>query len=53
MDHHSPRVKVVSHEGPGLENVDWNFELASVQGFGETYAELLAEKMGARVICSS
>lgn len=39
-------IKVVSHEGPGLKNVDWNFELASVKGFGETHAELLAEKMG-------
>ncbi len=39
-------IKVVSHEGPGLQNVDWNFELASATGFGETHAELLAEKMG-------
>lgn len=39
-------IKVVSHEGPGLNNVDWNFELASAQGFGETHADLLAEKMG-------
>lgn len=39
-------IKVVSHEGPGLQNVDWNFELASAKGFGETHAELLAEKMG-------
>ena len=39
-------IKVVSHEGPGLENVDWNFELASAEGFGEAHAELLAEKMG-------
>lgn len=39
-------IKVVSHEGPGLQNVDWNFEMASATGFGETHAELLAEKMG-------
>jgi len=39
-------IKVVSHEGPGLNNVDWNFELASAEGFGEAHAELLAEKMG-------
>lgn len=39
-------IKVVAHEGPGLENVDWDFELASAQGFGETHAELLAQKMG-------
>jgi simple sugar transport system substrate-binding protein len=39
-------IKVVAHEGPGLNNVDWDFELASAQGFGETHAELLAQKMG-------
>ncbi len=39
-------IKVVAHEGPGLENVDWDFELASAKGFGETHAELLAQKMG-------
>ena len=38
-------IKVVSHEGPGLQNVDWNFELASAQGFGEAHAELLASKI--------
>ncbi|PKP74586.1 MAG: LacI family transcriptional regulator [Alphaproteobacteria bacterium HGW-Alphaproteobacteria-6] len=39
-------IKVLAHEGPGLVNVDWDFELASVQGFGEAHAELLAQKMG-------
>jgi simple sugar transport system substrate-binding protein len=39
-------IKVISHEGPGIENVDWNFEMASADGFGETHADLLAEKMG-------
>src|SRR5580704_17175107 len=39
-------IKVVAHEGPGLNNIDWDFELASVKGFGETHAELLAKKMG-------
>lgn len=41
-------IKVVSHEGPGLKNVDWNFELASASGFGESHAELLAQKMGGK-----
>ncbi|MCB6179337.1 substrate-binding domain-containing protein [Rhodobacter sp. Har01] len=41
-------IKVVAHEGPGLKNVDWDFELASAQGFGETHAKLLAEKMGGK-----
>lgn len=41
-------IKVLSHEGPGLNNVDWDFELASVQGFGEAHAEMLAQKMGGK-----
>ena len=46
-------IKVVAHEGPGLENVDWNFELASADGFGEAHAELLcdvAEKPGSYAV---
>jgi simple sugar transport system substrate-binding protein len=39
-------IRVISHEGPGLQNVDWNFEMASAQGFGESHADLLAEQMG-------
>lgn len=39
-------IKVVAHEGPGLNNVDWNFEMASADGFGEAHAKLLAEKIG-------
>lgn len=39
-------IKVVAHEGPGLNNVDWNFEMASANGFGEAHAKLLAEKIG-------
>ena len=38
----------MAHEGPGLNNVDWDFELASAKGFGETHAELLAQKMGGK-----
>jgi simple sugar transport system substrate-binding protein len=38
-------IKVVAHEGPGLNNVDWNFELASADGFGEAHAQLLCEKV--------
>lgn len=38
-------IKVVAHEGPGLNNVDWNFELASSTGFGEAHAKLLCEKV--------
>ena len=41
-------IKVITHESPDQENVDWNFELASTQGFGEAHAELLADKMGGK-----
>lgn len=41
-------IKVLAHEGPGLTNIDWDFELASVKGFGEAHAELLAQKMGGK-----
>ena len=39
-------IKVVTHESPDQQNVDYNFELASADGFGEAHADLLAEKMG-------
>lgn len=41
-------IKVVSHEGPGIQNKDWDFELASAKGFGESHAEMLAQKMGGK-----
>jgi len=39
-------IIVITHESPDQENVDWNFELASSQGFGEAHAKMLAEAMG-------
>ena len=41
-------IKVITHESPDQKNVDWNFELASANGFGEAHADLLAEKMGGK-----
>ncbi|HIC80272.1 MAG TPA: autoinducer 2 ABC transporter substrate-binding protein [Kiloniellaceae bacterium] len=41
-------TKVITHESPDQKNVDWNFELASANGFGEAHADLLAEKMGGK-----
>ncbi|MCB2127711.1 MAG: substrate-binding domain-containing protein [Rhodobacteraceae bacterium] len=38
-------IKVVVHEGPGIKNKDWDFELASAQGFGEAHAKLLSSKI--------
>jgi simple sugar transport system substrate-binding protein len=39
-------IKVLTHESPDQQNVDWNFELASAQGFGEAYGRQLAEMLG-------
>lgn len=39
-------IVVLAHEGPGIENVDWDFELVSNKGLGEAHAKLLAEEMG-------
>jgi simple sugar transport system substrate-binding protein len=41
-------IKVVVHEGPGVKNKDWDFELASAKGFGEAHAELLAKTVGGK-----
>jgi simple sugar transport system substrate-binding protein len=41
-------IKVIAHEGPGIQNKDWDFELASAKGFGEAHAELLAKSMGGK-----
>lgn len=41
-------IKVVAHEGPGIVNKDWDFEMASAKGFGETHAELFAQKVGGK-----
>jgi simple sugar transport system substrate-binding protein len=41
-------IKVIAHEGPGIKNKDWDFELASAKGFGEAHAELLAKAMGGK-----
>ncbi|WP_062228037.1 substrate-binding domain-containing protein [Aureimonas frigidaquae] len=41
-------IKVIAHESPDQQNVDWDFELASVQGFGDAYGKQLAEVMGGK-----
>lgn len=38
-------IIVLTHESPDQQNVDWDFELASAQGFGEAYGQRLAELM--------
>ncbi len=39
-------IHVLTHESPDQQNVDWDFELASAQGFGEAYGRRLAELLG-------
>ena len=41
-------IKVITHECPGIQNKDWDFELASAKGFGEAHAKLLAKTMGGK-----
>jgi simple sugar transport system substrate-binding protein len=38
-------IKVLVHEGPGIQNKNWDFELASAKGFGEAHAKLMADKI--------
>lgn len=39
-------ILVITHESPEQKNIDWNFEMASSQGFGEAHAKMLAEAIG-------
>src|SRR5690242_4306412 len=41
-------IKVITHESPKQKNVDYDFELASAQGFGEAYAKRLVEALGGK-----
>jgi len=41
-------IIVITHESPSQKGADWDFELASSQGFGEAHAKLLADKMGGK-----
>jgi simple sugar transport system substrate-binding protein len=41
-------IKVITHESPKQQNVDWDFELASAKGFGEAYGKRLGEALGGK-----
>ena len=41
-------IIVLTNESPKQKNKNWDFELASIQGFGEAYAKRLAELMGGK-----
>jgi simple sugar transport system substrate-binding protein len=36
-------IIVIGHEGPDLENVDWDFEMVSEKEFGEAHARMLCD----------
>ena len=46
-------IIVITHESPEQANADWDFEMASAQGYGEAHAKLLAEKMGGNTSLSA
>ena len=39
-------IKVITHESPDQKFNDWNIELTTVAGFGETHMESIAKAMG-------
>ena len=39
-------IKVLSHEGPDQENRDWDFELTTIEAYGQAHMDLLAKEMG-------
>ena len=41
-------IKVITHESPNQKNADYDFELASVKGFGEAYGKSLVEATGGK-----
>ena len=41
-------IKVITHESPKQKNADYDFELASSQGFGEAYGKKLVDALGGK-----
>ncbi len=41
-------IKVITHESPKQQNADYDFELASVKGFGEAYGKRLVDALGGK-----
>ncbi len=41
-------IKVLTHESPKQKNTDYDFELASAQGFGEAYGKRLVDALGGK-----
>jgi simple sugar transport system substrate-binding protein len=45
---HAAGIKVITHESPKQKSADYDFELASAQGFGEAYGKSLVEALGGK-----
>ncbi len=39
-------IKVLTHESPNQKDNDWDFELTTVEAYGDKHMDLLAEQMG-------
>ena len=39
-------IKVLAHEGPDQQNMDWDFELTTTEAYGQAHMDLLAKEMG-------
>ena len=39
-------IKVLSHEGPDQKNNDWDFEMTTIEAYGQAHMDLLAKEMG-------
>jgi simple sugar transport system substrate-binding protein len=39
-------IAVLADEGPDQENRDWDFELTTIEAYGQAHMDLLAEQMG-------
>jgi simple sugar transport system substrate-binding protein len=41
-------IKVLTHESPDQNDNDWDFELTTIQAYGEQHMDLLAKEMGGK-----
>ena len=39
-------IKVLTHESPDQKGNDWDFEMTTIEAYGEKHMDLLAEQMG-------
>src|SRR5690348_727522 len=39
-------IKVIAHEGPKQQEADWDFELTTIEAYGQAHMDLLAKEMG-------